>query len=185
MKNITTNSSSNKKRTERENRQHKRLQQLKDLYEIFYEDCKPFLTDVALNKNLLEIVVISIHEDLYRFENYTASMCADRHKQAAYTIKWISKIKPVQIITSDKEIDRYSLFVNSSFAIFAGLSFLNGPIYIPPEYHEFLIYSTYYRNLSGKQLAGSLLFVGKVFGRSKFKQIQFFDLTTSQFEKLF
>ena len=125
------------------------------LYQEFinkYND--PHRGSVYLNKDLLYIVVESYFDDIYRYKEYSGSERADQHKQAGYTIKWISRIRPIQL-NQDTLIDKQTLFINSSFAIYCGFSFLDLKIAdtITPHFFKHLLYITQYRQLSGKQLA--------------------------------
>ncbi|MCX6225954.1 MAG: hypothetical protein NTV01_14580, partial [Bacteroidia bacterium] len=92
-----------------------------------------------------------------RYKDYSKADYADRHKQAAYSIKWISKLKPIQL-TIEATINKSALLVNSSFALFVGFSFLDQNVFtqISPKLFQHLLYTTHYRNISGKQLATSL-----------------------------
>jgi len=82
---------------------------------------------VYLNNALLHLVVRSYYDDIHRFKDYSGSMWANRHKQAAYTIKWIVRFKPVQIrqeFDNEKYIDNEILDINLTFALMCGFSFL-------------------------------------------------------------
>ena len=128
------------------------------IYEEFCNKYDDFLRDaVYLNNDLLYIVIKSYFDDIEKFKKYSGSELADHHKQAAFTIKWISKVKPIQI-KPDIESNKHILLCNSLFAIYVGLAFLLGvtPNNIPLEYYEHLIYTTFYREVNAKQLAGAL-----------------------------
>jgi len=127
--------------------------------------------NVCLNKGLLLGVVHSYFDDIERFKNYAAAERADRHKQAAYTIKWIAKFKPIQI-KIDTEDDRIYdfqednlLIINSYFAIYAGIMlFLDRRIFslMSKKVLDHLMYDTLYRNISGRQLATTLYMMEKI-----------------------
>jgi hypothetical protein len=142
----------------REMQEKDRFETLKKHYLNFLNKNKEIYKDyIYLNDDLLNIVVGSYFDDIYRFKDYSNSSLADNHKQAGYTIKWISKIKPIQI-NQHAPTDKNILLVNSSFALFAGFTFLDKNVtnIISASYLDHLIYSTLYRNISGRQLASTM-----------------------------
>ena len=147
----------NKIESSREIQEKDRFNSLKNQFFNFIEKNKEIQDYVYLNEDLLNIVVGSYFDDIYRFKEYSNSNFADNHKQAAYTIKWISKIKPIQI-NKNAPPEKKILVVNSFFALFAGFSFLNENVTntISTSYLIHLAYSTLYRNISGRQLASTL-----------------------------
>lgn len=143
---------------DRESQEKDRFFTLKEQFENFLNNNNDIYRDhVYLNDDLLNIVVGSYFDDIYRFKDYSNSALADNHKQAAYTIKWISKIKPIQI-NKGAPTEKNILLVNSAFALFAGFTFLDENVtnIISTSYLNHLIYSTLYRNISGRQLASTL-----------------------------
>lgn len=114
-------------------------------------------SDFYLNEAIILEVSKSLLDELYRYQSYSESEYADRHKQAAYTIKWISKLKPIQIMPCES-INKEKILINASFALFVGLAFLNEDVTlnISPKLLQHLLYTCHYRNISGKQLATTL-----------------------------
>lgn len=112
----------------------------------------------VLNKHSLAISIKSMLDDIDRFEIYSHSKTTERPKFSAYIVRWISKIKPIQIINQD--VNSVHLhFINSYFAIFAGVSLLELNDYESKQsikIYEELRYATYYRDISPKEL--TLLF---------------------------
>lgn len=153
----------NKSNPKVESRDEQEQNRFNTLLSLFIEFIKQYEIEqqnsVYLNKELLYAVVKSYFDDIYRFKEYSGSQRADQHKQAGFSVKWIAKFRPIQIKENAK-IDEYVLFINSSFSIFVGFSFLNIKVSdsITPHYFKHLLYVTQYRNLSGKQLA-SLFYV--------------------------
>jgi len=138
-----------------------------------YPDIEPF---VYLNLNLLYLVLVAYYDDIERFKAYSGSKVADRFKRAAFSIKWISKIRPVQIKSSivdngmsgvpfdaGADCSYHVMLINSLFAIYAGSCFLFNitPDDIPDDYYKDLIYTTFYSDIDAKQLAGALLLLEK------------------------
>ncbi len=109
-----------------------------------------------LNIDLLDAALKSYYDDIYRFKEYSGSEWADRHKQAGYSVKWLSKFKPIQIIKEETNIDfDTTLTINQVFSLLVAFSFLNGNVTnnISDEYYDNLIYYLTYRNFSGKELS--------------------------------
>jgi hypothetical protein len=127
---------------------------------------------VYLNKSLLHCVVKSYYDDIHRYKDYSGSKWANNHKQAAYTIKWIVKFKPVQIkeeFDNDKLNDEI-IDINSTFALVCAFSLLDRNIIdlISEEkrkidrgnlkekkkqsFYNKLLYTLRFRPFTGKQL---------------------------------
>ena len=130
---------------------------LKAYDQLIHSFSAEFQSSLYLNKKLLACAVRSYFDDIEKFTLYSQSAFADNHKQAAYTIKWISKFRPIQIL-QETPITYESLEINGLYAIFAGFIFLGEGFWdkISPKLLDNLIYTTQYRNISGKQLATSL-----------------------------
>lgn len=107
-----------------------------------------------LSKELLHCAVNAYFDDIYKYKMYAGSEYADRHKQAAYTMLWITRFHPIQILPNAK-VDTTVLTINEAFALYAGFMFLD-PIVLSKlqkPFYKHLIYTLTYRNLSGKGLA--------------------------------
>lgn len=120
-------------------------------------ECKKYL---ILSTDKLHCAAKAYMDDLYRYEDYAESPCADRHKQAGYRMKWISRFQPIQLNTEkidDGDIKDTLLDVNESFAFFAGLARLDNieraPDFISDEFYDHMIYTLRYRNVTGKGLS--------------------------------
>jgi len=153
-------------KAERTKQERERFETIVELYDEFVKeipDTKPY---VYLNKDLLAVVIGSYFDDIYRYKLYSHSKRADNHKQGAYIIKWISKIRPIQILPN-VEATKELLFINASFAVFVGFSFLkiNAFDIIEPNFYKHLIYETQYRNISGKNYASILYSIEKMTGK--------------------
>jgi hypothetical protein len=115
------------------------------------------INSIYINKEFLACAVRSYFDDIYRFKEYSGSEYADNHKQAAYTIKWIARFRPIQI-KEEVAMTTELLTINSVYALYAGFVFLDLNIsnVISQHFFDHLIYTTQYRNLSGRQLATTL-----------------------------
>ena len=149
----------NEERTEQE---RERFDTIIELYNGFVEENPDMKTSVYLNEDLLGIVIGSYFDDIYKYKLYSHSERANNHKQGAYIIKWISKIRPIQILPNIKVTEEL-LFINASFAIFVGFSFLELNVFdtIEPDFYKHLIYEAQYRNISGKNYASILYLIEK------------------------
>jgi len=149
--------------SERATQESERFDTILDLYDTFMKDKPEINSSVYLNKDLLGIVIRAYFDDIYRYKLYSHTERADNHKQGAYIMKWLSKLRPIQILPT-KETPRQLLFINSSFAIFVGLSFLNCNAYdiIETNFYKHLLSEIQYRNLSGKNYACILYLIEKM-----------------------
>ena len=91
---------------------------------------QPELIKVAayLNEGLLRLAIGSYYDDIHKYKEYSGSEWANKHKQAAYTIKWIVNFKPVQIreeYDNEEFLNREIVDINLIFASMCGFSFLD------------------------------------------------------------
>jgi len=111
--------------------------------------------DFYLELNSLGLAVKSLIDDIYRYTIYSSSEKAEDVKYGAYLIKWISRIKPIQIKHTTTNITKHHLAINSYFAIFTGIAIIKlnnseneNLKKILPE----LRYATIYRDINPKDL---------------------------------
>ena len=130
---------------------------------------------VYLNEGLLRFVVKSYYDDIHRYKDYSGTTWANSHKQAAYTIKWMVRFKPVQIkeeCDNENDMNDEVVDINLTFALVCGFSFLNtherslisterdevkqynskNPNSTKESFYDKLLYILRYRPFSGKQL---------------------------------
>jgi len=140
-----------------------RISTLKDLFAKFYlSQDEGMRVSFYLNNALLHDAVVSYYFDIHKYKFHSGSKWANNHKQAAYTIKWIAKFRPIQIKSSfdNESINAKVLDINLSYAVFCGLSFLDRKVVDlifknvegSKSYYENLIYILRYRHYTGKQL---------------------------------
>jgi len=108
----------------------------------------------------LHVAVKSWHDDLFRYRKYHKIAYLNKHKQAAFLMRWITKTKPIFPALSqtatlphpDYSGPKY-LTVNESFAVALGLT-LMGIDMDMLESHVVgkLIYDFYYRSINAKQM---------------------------------
>lgn len=134
----------------------KRFNTLVSLYEKQFLEglSQKYRDSIYLSKELLHCAVAAYFDDIYKYKAYAGSEYADRHKQAAYTMIWITRFHPIQILPTAKA-DTTILTINEAFALYAGFMFLNPVVLtkLQKSFYQHLIYTLTYRNLSCKGLA--------------------------------
>ena len=139
------------------------------VYDLFLNNFQFFVegkglntADVFINKAILYTATVSIFDDIRRCKEYSELDIADRHKIAGYTIKWLSKLKPIQTSIID---DFHILTINNFFSLYCGLTFLSikedDYDNISPDYFDHLLYETQYRTISGRCYASKLYLLEK------------------------
>lgn len=115
-----------------------------------------------LSKELLHCAVNAYFDDICKYKAYAGSEYADRHKQSAFTMIWISRFKPIQI-KAGADVDTTYLTINEAFAIYAGLIFLNPDVVcgMTESFYNHLIYTLTYRSMEGRGLATLLYLMEK------------------------
>lgn len=111
-------------------------------------------SSIYLNKELLHCAIKAYFDDIERYKAYAGSEFADSHKQAAYTIKWINRFKPIQI-REGVVMDTTLLSINATFALTVGFVFLDRSIVdgMTDRFFRHLVYMLTYREPTGKSLA--------------------------------
>ncbi|MDR2496337.1 MAG: hypothetical protein LBD21_04340 [Tannerellaceae bacterium] len=139
---------------ERVEQERERFETIRKLYNDFIEGYPDIKSFVYLNEDLLCLVMARYFDDIYRFKLYSHSERADRHKQAAYSIKWLSRIRPIQLLPGTKATKEF-LFINASFAIIVGVSFLELNVFeaIDFPFYKHLLLDIQYGEISGKKYA--------------------------------
>jgi hypothetical protein len=121
-------------------------------------------TSLLLNVRLLRESVESSYCDLYRLKFFRGVHQEDTHKRSAFSIKWLSKIKPIQNIGQDTTSK--AIYANELFAINIGLNILE----ISPKqlYHKHrvyfanLIYLLHFHACDPEQLASEMYLLDKL-----------------------
>lgn len=115
-----------------------------------------------LSKELLHCAVNAYFDDIAKYKAYAGSEFADRHKQGAFTMIWISRFKPIQLKES-AEADTTFLTINEAFAIYAGLMFLAPDVIkgMTEGFYNHLVYTLTYRTMEGRGLATLLYLMEK------------------------
>ena len=90
--------------------------------------------------------------DVERIKDFHGSKRINRHRQAAYTMKWIAKLRPVQL-TVGHSITEASMFINEIFAIQLGFHYFKKPLNkLDPTILYDLLYDLHFRSFDGEVL---------------------------------
>lgn len=138
----------------------RRLHLLCEIYENTFAGWK----GVKLNEYLLREAVESCLCDIYRLKVFRGIQQEDEHKQAAFLVKWISKIRPVQVF-DDSSYNVTSLLVNEIFAVNVALVILNiipSKLTIKSQYVSNLLYLLHFHPCAVEQVASELYLLEKV-----------------------
>lgn len=133
----------------------KRFYMISGLYDVFVEGLEKSCSEsIYLNKELLHCAVVAYFDDIEKYKAYAGSKYANEYKQAAFSIKWLSRFRPIQIkefATTNSTL----ITINASFALFCGFTFLKPEVAasLTPEFYDKLIYNLTYRNVLGKEWA--------------------------------
>ncbi len=152
-----------------EREQEERIKdRVKILYNLFEMRTKNlYLKGTRLNLCVLRDCVTSYFYDIKRIKDFHKINFIDGHKQAAFMMLWISRLKPVQI-PPHKDIDKTTFLANEIFALTAGISFLDEKIEIEdiynlsPKYLKNILYTLHYRYFNGMVLSSSMCLLEKL-----------------------
>jgi hypothetical protein len=125
-------------------------------YAQYFKKLQP---DIELNKKILYEAFGSAYCDMYRLTVFRGIRQADMHKGAAFLVKWIAKLRPIQI---RRYPNAQIQCVNELFAITVALTIMN----ISPDetladahlsrYINNLVYLLHYHPCASEQLASEL-----------------------------
>jgi hypothetical protein len=118
------------------------------------------LKGATMNRILLGNAVESYFLDIHRVKVFHGMEKADRHKVAAYSVKWLSKIKPIQVpdfaVHADEtDLQKRLILINADFALMNALIFAKvdrRKIDDESIYTDWL-YTAHYRYIDGGVLA--------------------------------
>lgn len=107
---------------------------------------------IFLSEELLHCAVNAYFDDIYKYKAYAGSPYADNHKQAAFTIIWISRFHPIQIKPECDNVNTTVLTINEAFALYAGFMFLDPSVIskLQKTFYRHLIYTLVYRELPAR-----------------------------------
>lgn len=103
---------------------------------------------LRVNSAVLRQAIDSHFQDIDRAKEYHGSDWADAVKQAAYTIKWLCKLRPISFETPVSEVKAQHHLINEAVAWHAAFIFLDiARSQIDVEVYSHLLYSCHYRSL--------------------------------------
>lgn len=140
------------------------------LYEIFVKlnEQLNWGDKIFINKALLHIAVKSYFKDIERYKAFHGTERADQHKKAAFTIKWLAKIRPVTSRVGDSNLTEDEILANSIYSLISGLCFLDIDIEeISSKLFENLLYTCQYRDIECIQFATTMYLLEKSMNRKK------------------
>ena len=130
-----------------------RLLLMEQTFESLREESEPDFQHVRINRAILCIVVKSYFDDVDRHKAYHGSELIDEVKQAGFTIKWVSKLRPLQFHCDESETTNNLLYVNEIFAVRCGLAFMRiSPDSISDQIYADVLYTLHYRNVDERML---------------------------------
>ncbi len=89
---------------------------------VFGNSCSGTELDPRILRACVEAYVGDVM--IYRAKN-PGTQLLDPHKKAAFTIKWIVRYRPIQLIQSDHSAAICKLTINEFYALYSGLSHMN------------------------------------------------------------
>lgn len=115
----------------------------------------------CMNKSLLGNCIESYFLDIRRLKAFHGMELADRFKIASYSLKWLTKIKPIQIgplETLPENLQKRGLLINADFAIICSLSIAGIDLSkVEPRLRNGLLYAAHYRDIEPGNMALHLL----------------------------
>jgi len=137
----------------------KRIIEHLDTVVSLFEQLFPAHDNLVLNKALVQEAVESCMCDVYRLKFFRGIFQEDAHKQAAFLMVWLAKVRPFQL-KSVKVKALSEIYANEVLAIHIGLGILDVPLGQLRAKHEQyirnLIYLLHYHSCSPEQLASEL-----------------------------
>jgi hypothetical protein len=139
----------------------RRYDSLIEMYNYFKEALK--VEKAYINRSLLYTAVICCFDDIEKQKTNLKIVKEDRHRVASLTIKWLAKIRPIQL-KDDITTNTTDLLLNEIFALIAGFGFLDINLNsIPEEIINSYKYSLRYNELNEKQLSRELYLLEKLY----------------------
>ncbi|EWY42880.1 hypothetical protein N825_02455 [Skermanella stibiiresistens SB22] len=128
------------------------------------------LTGATMNKVLLINCVESYFLDINRLKAFHGMERADRFKIAGYLLKWLCKIKPIQIGPLGDlpaNLQKRGLVVNENFALIHALIIAKvDKAKIEQRLVTSLLYSAHYRDLNGGVMAMQMETLARAYPRA-------------------
>lgn len=105
-----------------------------------------------LSVEILRHVVDNYFVDVERTKDFHGNERVNRYRQAAFTLKWVSKLRPIQLKPGHSITDA-SMFINEIYAIQLAMHYLKKPLKnLPPPFLADLLYDLHFRPTDGEIL---------------------------------
>lgn len=119
----------------------------------------PAYSEFYLNRYLLRETVESCFCDMYRMKFFRSIPNEDSHQRAAFFVKWIVKLRPIQL-RENVTPSKIAILANELFAIYIALVHLGiSPAVLFrqfPNYVSNLVYLLHFRSCSPELLASEM-----------------------------
>ena len=130
-----------------------RQELLEFIFRGLQEHLDPTSKHLELNRTVLYNIVVSYFEDVDRHKEYHGTPRVDSAKQGAYSIKWIAKLRPIQLKCAEEDVNQELLYINEIYALRCGLSFMRViPAILPGQLYDDLLYTLRYRHIDERML---------------------------------
>lgn len=135
-----------------------RIAKRQDLFEHIFAGLRQHLGEgyehLQINRVVLFNIVISYFDDVDRHKHYHGTERIDPTKQAAFTIKWIARLRPIQFsLPSPDDATKEILYINEIFSLRCGLAFMElTPQELPKDIYADALYTIRYRHLDERML---------------------------------
>jgi len=105
------------------------------------------INDVAMQPGLLLCAVTSWILDEGRHMLFHPCKELEKHKSAAYFVYWFVRIKPIQVLSKDRQPRSYMVLINEKFAIFQAYYLLeiSRRGLVPNDFSEEMFYMLRFR----------------------------------------
>ena len=118
---------------------------------------------IYLNIAILENTIEHYFRDVSEIKDKHDIDNADRHKRAAFTLKWLAQLRPIQLERGVQISSKEHLLVNEIFAIFTALEHLDISFHdVDPKWTFNMIYTLRYRNFNAESLASEMYLLEKI-----------------------
>ena len=108
---------------------------------------------LEINRVVLHNIVVSYFYDVDRHKDFHGTSLVDETKQGAFTMKWITKLRPVQFHCSVQDVTDKILYANEIYAVRCGLAFMKiSPDVLPEQLYYDLLYALRNRPVDERML---------------------------------
>lgn len=132
----------------------KRQDLLEDIFAGLRQHLGEGFEHLQINRVVLFNIVISYFDDVDRHKHYHGTELIDQTKQAAFIIKWIARLRPIQFsLPNPDDATKEILYINEIFAVRCGLAFMElTPQQLPNDIYADALYTIRYRHLDERML---------------------------------